>query len=275
MPQRFLRPGITTSSAWNKVSHAAGSLFIRLLTIVDDFGRCDGRISVIHGHAFAVWNEENPDEEITTKECAALCSQLEDKGLVRLYKAEGRKVLQITQWQEKPRSDKSKFPDPETLNTDSCLSASIPLESAPSLGPRSSVIVNTPSPSSDEPAIPPRAEDGGEKVVPFSDGVKPPRLPTTAQSQRVAAIMHKRVTTGWDDKEYKAYRELGVIDPEDLAAVERYYSRNWPPRTGVNILRHDLVTLLNNWSCEVQRAYADDQRAASPSRNSGRREAHL
>lgn len=113
MPQRFLRPGITNSDRFNGVSFEAQSLFLRMLTVVDDFGRYDGRPSVLHGSLFAVWNDQNPKKAIDCKQTAALCEELSHKGLVKFYKTEGKTVAQIEQWSEKPRAEKSKYPNCE------------------------------------------------------------------------------------------------------------------------------------------------------------------
>lgn len=111
MPQRFLRPGITTSDRWNRVGFRAQSLYIRILTIVDDYGRCDGRASVIHGHCFSVWNENNQDREITPQETLALLNALAAQFLVDVYEVDGKKVMQVTQWQERIRDGaKEKWP---------------------------------------------------------------------------------------------------------------------------------------------------------------------
>ncbi len=80
------------------------------------------------------------------------------------------------------------------------------------------------------------------------------KIPSTEQAKRVGAIMHRREATAWADKEVRAYRKLGPIPDEELTAVEAYYADQWPPDRDRNILRHDLVTLLNNWPGEVQRA---------------------
>lgn len=77
---------------------------------------------------------------------------------------------------------------------------------------------------------------------------------TSEGAKRIAAIMHRQLTTCWTQKEVKTYKALCPIPEEDLAVVERYYRVLWPPRTGVNILRHDIATLLNNWPGEVDRA---------------------
>ncbi len=68
--------------------------------------------------------------------------------------------------------------------------------------------------------------------------------------------MHRRKTSVWSlAKEIKPFRLLVKhIHEDDLVLVERYYRKNWPPRTGVNHLRHDLATLINNWSGECDRA---------------------
>ena len=113
MPQRFLRPQITNSERWNSIPWMTQSFYIRLLTIVDDYGRCDGRSSVLWGQLFAVWNEQHPENVITpqqvaqmSQECAADCTRL-----IELYEVEGKKVLQVTQWQERVREGaKEKWP---------------------------------------------------------------------------------------------------------------------------------------------------------------------
>lgn len=82
-------------------------------------------------------------------------------------------------------------------------------------------------------------------------------FPTTDQAKRIAAIMHRQDTTAWAEKEVIQFRHLSKLksfDEEKLVLVERYYSRNWPPRRGQNILRTDLYTLLNNWAGELDRA---------------------
>lgn len=103
----------------------------------------------------------------------------------------------------------------------------------------------TPLPGSAAPT-----EAGG-----ITEGRDAGRIPTTEQSKRVAGIMHRRLTTVWSCNEVKAYKALGTIPEDDLAALERYYASNWPPKHGVNVLRHDLLTLLNNFQGEIDRAY--------------------
>lgn len=113
MPQRFLRPGIRTSPRWNAVSHRACRLYIAILTLADDYGRYDGRPSVLWADAFAVWNAQNPPQvAVIPPQVAADCGELQAAGLVGFYEVDGRMYLQVFQWQERPRG-KSKWPDPQ------------------------------------------------------------------------------------------------------------------------------------------------------------------
>lgn len=99
------------------------------------------------------------------------------------------------------------------------------------------------------PAAPAPRGSGG-----ISEGTKSDMLPTTEQSKRIATIFHRKLTTPWTAKERRAYRAIGTVPEEDLAALEAYYGAHWPPNRDLNILRHDLLTFLNNFPGEVDRA---------------------
>lgn len=104
MPQRFLRPGITTSAAWNAISWQAQSFYIRLITLVDDFGRYDARWQILRSHAFPL------NDEITQKQMHTLCEQLHANDLAVFYRApDGKEYVQLTKWREKARSE-PRFP---------------------------------------------------------------------------------------------------------------------------------------------------------------------
>jgi hypothetical protein len=116
MPQRFLRPGITNSDRWNKCSFEAQSLFIRLLTLVDDWGRFDGRIAILHSHCFALRSD------IDAQRTAALRSEMQTNELIEVYQVEGKEYVQILQWKERVRANSrgeptpSRWPDPPAVN---------------------------------------------------------------------------------------------------------------------------------------------------------------
>lgn len=79
-------------------------------------------------------------------------------------------------------------------------------------------------------------------------------IPTTEFARRFHAMFKRKSTTGWSEKEVKAYKKLLPIDPEEFGLLERYYRVCWPPSHGQNVLRCDLTTLLNNFTGEVDRA---------------------
>lgn len=81
-------------------------------------------------------------------------------------------------------------------------------------------------------------------------------LPKTDLEKRLAGIVHRKLTTRWSDKELAALKALGDVPEDDLKTLEAYYSANWPPQHGENILRTSLGTLLNNFPGEVDRAHA-------------------
>lgn len=123
--------------------------------------------------------------------------------------------------------------------------------------------VQTPLPPQTPPAPP---SSGGEVSLLEADGVGEgkanPDIPSTTQSKRIAMVFRRRLTTAWTKNEIAAYKKLGTIPEDDLAAVERYYSELWPPDREKNILRHDLVTFLRNFQGEVDRAHSYGRKAA-------------
>lgn len=146
MPQRFLRPGITNSPRWNRVSWAAQSFYIRLLTLVDDYGRFDGRPSVLWGQCFAVWNEHNPESAVNLQQVAQMLQQLaaDSVQLLDLYQVGDKHVLQVTQWQERVRDGaKERWPaNPNPQQSAAIRSVSLPPSSPspPSSPPAPAII---------------------------------------------------------------------------------------------------------------------------------------
>ncbi len=130
MPQRFLRPGIRTSAAWNHASFPAQSLYVAIMTLVDDWGRYDGRPALLHGECFSLRDDIKPQRT------AALLTELHQVGLIRLYEIDGKAYLQVEKWSERVRGSKSRFPDPPQ---ESAAFRSIPQEKDASLA-------TTPSP---------------------------------------------------------------------------------------------------------------------------------
>lgn len=131
MPQRFLRPGITDSERWNSCCWQVQSFYIRLITLVDDFGRYDGNPKLIRGHAFAL------REDVTSERISEMLLELQKSSLIELYQVSDKQYIQMKNWQETPRATKSRFPD----NVNDCkqMKTNVNNSSPPSLiAPRSS-----------------------------------------------------------------------------------------------------------------------------------------
>lgn len=82
-------------------------------------------------------------------------------------------------------------------------------------------------------------------------------LPTTEPAKRLGILFGRRLGTAWSEKEIKAYKQLFksgcFTDLNDLALVERYTIAQ--RRKGNNgHHRRDLITLLNNFMGELDRA---------------------
>lgn len=91
-------------------------------------------------------------------------------------------------------------------------------------------------------------------IVPKGTRKKESSLPTSPEAITLAEIFHRKATTPWTAVETRKFKSLMPIDPDDLKSLKEYYDDNWPPERDVNVLRHDLKTLLNNFPGEVDRA---------------------
>lgn len=110
MPTRYLKPGICDSEAIDNCSAMAETLFYRLLVNVDDFGRIDARHAVIRARCF-------PLKNISKEQVKKLLFELHENGLIILYRSNDCDYLQMNKWDNKPRSNESKCPEP----TDECI----------------------------------------------------------------------------------------------------------------------------------------------------------
>src|SRR5579872_5815259 len=105
MPQRFLRPSIRQSKRWNRVSWFAQSLYMRLLTLVDDFARYDADPELLRSECFPYGDPDGKPIQVTTVDAAL--TTLAVKDMLLLYEKDGNKYLQLTRWQERNRSEHS------------------------------------------------------------------------------------------------------------------------------------------------------------------------
>lgn len=106
MPNRILRDAALDSDRLAAVSEPAEVLFYRLIMLADDFGRFDGRMSVIRSRAFAL-RQSVPEEEVSAR-MQELCKV----GLIHSYSVSGKPYISIPRFGQRQRAEKSKFPGP-------------------------------------------------------------------------------------------------------------------------------------------------------------------
>lgn len=105
MPNRILREGLLDSERLRLAGEAAEVLFVRLTLVADDFGRFDGRVTVICRRC---WPLGGPDD----KDVLERLVKLTEQRLVIAYEVDGKPFIFIPNFKQRTRSSKSKFPDP-------------------------------------------------------------------------------------------------------------------------------------------------------------------
>jgi hypothetical protein len=73
---------------------------------------------------------------------------------------------------------------------------------------------------------------------------------------KICAWFNRRKTTRWTSKEMRALKDVVALqtDTADLASLEQYYMAKMA--ADQDYRRRDVVTLLNNWNGEIDRARA-------------------
>lgn len=99
--------------------------------------------------------------------------------------------------------------------------------------------------------------EGNGREQGTGNGNTPPAWNPSPEQIEVGSWFHRRPTTPWSEKEKKAWRAI-VQNPQNFqgdewGALKFYYG----PR-GSKYKRHDLLTLLNQWNGEVDRALKYD-----------------
>lgn len=85
------------------------------MTLVDDFGRYDGRSKLLHAEVFGLRDDVKPQQT------AAWRDELHGRDLIQLYTLDEKEYLQVCRWKERARSENSKFPAPPLRNpAESC-----------------------------------------------------------------------------------------------------------------------------------------------------------
>ncbi len=114
MPDRILRAGILTSDRVDKLSWAGEVFYRRLMSIVDDYGRYDGRPVILRSQLYPL-----KDGKVSVADVVKWLDECSGAGLVSCYHAGGKPYITILDFRQRIRSE-SKFPDPPPESAGNC-----------------------------------------------------------------------------------------------------------------------------------------------------------
>ncbi len=112
MPSRILREGILDSDAVCSLTFPAEVFYRRLMSVVDDFGRFDGRSSVLRSRLYPLQIDKVREADI-----ARWIAECVTAGLIALYAVDARPYILLHK-ADPPRSQTPKFPGPPTASPD-------------------------------------------------------------------------------------------------------------------------------------------------------------
>lgn len=90
-------------------------------------------------------------------------------------------------------------------------------------------------------------------------------IPTDPIALRLGGIFRRRHNTAWDASEIESFNSISPIEEEDLALMEWYYGLNDPTA----FYRLDLLTLMNNFQRELDKARAKKAGRSNQPRSNG------
>lgn len=119
MPNRILRDGIVRSQRVATLSFAGEVFYRRLMSVVDDYGRCEAHPTLLKAALYPWQLDQVSEHDVRTwlAECAH-----NDRRLVVVYEVEGKKYLQIEGFGQRLRTS-SKYPPPLESDNDSTMRA--------------------------------------------------------------------------------------------------------------------------------------------------------
>jgi len=107
MPNRILKESICSSENINSISDTAEAFFYRLIVNSDDYGRFDGRPSIIISRCYPLRIKIIDEMEVVD-----LLGELSNAKLITVYKKDDKYLIQISTWEkhQQIRAKKSKYP---------------------------------------------------------------------------------------------------------------------------------------------------------------------
>lgn len=229
MPVRLLRDW-TDSESVNSLSANAEILFIRLIMKADDFGRFHGNVKLLRSLLFPL------RDGIRDADMSRWMAECQKAGLIRVYQVADKPFVEIVKFQQRTRAMQSKFPSPDSMD-DTQMSDTCPSDDRQTTDSRaaySETETETETDSIDTSVSHPLA---GDSVF---DSLK----------SRISKLYKRKEKTDWSEKEVKKLKEVAGRQEalREFDEIEALYE------SGYQYFRRDIITLLNNWAGEVDRA---------------------
>lgn len=105
MPNRILREGILTSERVDGLSPQGELFYRRLMSVVDDFGRFDGRPQMLRVSCFPLRVDRVREADISR-----WLDELQTAGLIALYAVNGKPYLEMHDFRQQVRAKDSRYP---------------------------------------------------------------------------------------------------------------------------------------------------------------------
>lgn len=108
MANRVVRAAILESDKVNKLSWAGEVFYRRLMSVLDDFGRCDGRPTILRSKLYPLRVDKVSEPDIVK-----WISECETAGLVRKYQVDGKDYLEMFNFGQTVRQKVARVPPPD------------------------------------------------------------------------------------------------------------------------------------------------------------------
>lgn len=235
MPNRYIREAAIKSKRVNQLSWQGEVFYRRMLNLADDFGRYSADPEILRVDVFP-----RQLDRVRESDLPRLLAECEKAELLYVYLIDDKSFMVMNQW-EKGRAKSSDYPPPPE-NICKLLKAYV----------YTSKHKSTHASDSDSDS------DTDSNTDPVS---------VSELGARIAEWFGRRRSTVWTSKERKALKivEGSRTTPEDIDLLEQFYQAAMPEDKDWR--RRDLVTLLNNWNGEIDKArrWQNELRAPKPS----------
>lgn len=238
MPNRMLRDW-TDSERVNGLAWQSEVFFVRLIMKVDDYGRFTANPKLLRSFLFPL-KDCVRDADITR--CLAEC---EKAGLIAVYQVEDKSLLEIVNFDQRLRAKVSRYPARDSQPAADCQT-------------NDSRMTGTCQSHDSHVTDKRQTHDSLNREARSRDENSPPKAPQGEGSdvfeslkKGISKMYNRKESTVWSDKEKRKLREVASRPDaqEEFDAIESLYESG-----NYEYFRRDIITLLNNWPGEVDRA---------------------